>query len=307
MRRVFGLEALPSGRRGSAVTIGKFFAVHLGHQALLRATLAAAREREQESVVLTFDRHPGEVLFPARDYPLLATLEERLEWIEAAGVDQVVVLAVTPALLAQEPEVFVREVLVERLHCSVVVAGAGFRFGRGAAGSGATLERLGRALGFHYQPVPPVLLEGVPVSSSRVAECIGEGRVAETRRLLGRPYGVPGRVVEGDRIGRTLGFPTANVAAAVRRLLPARGVYSVRLQWGDQSRPGVANLGTRPTVGGEGLRLEVHLLDWTGDLYHQEVRVEFYERIRGEERFPDLDSLRRRIAEDVRLARAQLA
>lgn len=290
--------------RRSVVTIGKFFAVHRGHQALLQATVASARASGAQAVALTFDRHPLEVLRPGTELPELTDLQERLDLMEREGLDLAVVLRVTPELLAIEAERFVREVLVERLRAREVFAGEQFRFGRGAQGTVELLRSLGAELGFTCPRFPPVLHNGERISGSRVAAAIAAGSVAEAAALLGRPYVVPGVVVQGDQVGRTLGFPTANITPPAKRLLPADGVYVGRLRWEDQSAPAVVNLGVRPTVDGRRRLLEAHLPGWSGDLYGREVRLEFLDRLRDEQRFPDLNALKAQIAQDVQTAQA---
>lgn len=302
MQRVLGLEALRALDGPSAVTIGKFFAVHRGHQALLRATLQAAREIAGRSVVLTFDRHPREVLQPGWEAPVLATLDERLDLIEAQGIDLTVVARITPDFLAQEPEDFVRDLLVGRLHAARVLAGENFRFGRKARGDVRLLQSLGAELGFEYTAVPPVTEAGERISSSRVAECIQAGRVASAAALLGRPYCIPGEVVRGAQVGSQLGFPTANIQVDPRRLLPADGVYVVRVP--ELDAPAVANLGVRPTVDGTRRVLEAHLLGWSGDLYGRKLGIQFLDRLRDEQRFPSLDALKAQIGQDVEAGRA---
>ncbi len=307
MRRVLGLETLgePLGR--AAVTIGKFFAVHRGHQALLAATVEAARREGALAVAFTFDRHPQEVLRPGTELPSLAGLDERLDLMEAQGLDAAVVARVTPELLSWEPEGFVREFLVGRLGAVEVLASGAFRFGRGARGNVDLLRALGPELGYRVTEVPPVLDGGQRISSSRIAECVRAGRVEDAGRLLGRAYSLAGPVSTGQQLGRRLGFPTANVQADPARLFPADGVYAVRASWDGETRPGVANLGVRPTVDGSRRMLEVHLLDWSGDLYGRQVRVEFVRRLREERRFSGLDSLKEQIGRDVEEARAALA
>ncbi|HEU4754931.1 MAG TPA: bifunctional riboflavin kinase/FAD synthetase [Armatimonadota bacterium] len=287
------------------MTIGKFFAVHRGHQALLRATVEAARAADAEAVAVTFDRHPLEVLRPGTRLPLLATLDERLDLIEALGIDTTVVARVTTEFLAQEPEEFVRRVLVEDLGAVEVLASGNFRFGHRARGDTALLRRLGAELGFRFIDVPPVMEGGERISSSRIARCIEAGRVLEAARLLGRPYSIAGEVVAGEQLGRRLGFPTANVQLPPERLLPADGVYVVQAEWNGGAVPGVANLGVRPTLGGRQRLLEVHLPAWEGDLYGRELRVAFLDYLRGEERFPDLEALKAQIARDVETARSR--
>lgn len=312
MQRIHGLENVDPPRARSAITTGKFFAVHRGHQALLRATVEAARRHAAPAVVLTFDRHPLEILRPRTELPAISSLEERLDQIEACGVHLTVVMCLTPALLSQEPEEFVREVLVWRLGAVEVLSSEQFRFGHRARGNIDLLRELGASCGFATTVVPPVMDGGERISSSRVAECIRAGKVADAWRLLGRPYPVPGVVQRGDQVGRKLGFPTANVEPPTNRLLPADGVYLVRLRIlsdgpsGGAPLPAVANLGVRPTRDSGRHLLEVHILDWSGDLYDRDVAVEFLERLRDEQRFPDLEALRRQIAMDVEQARSRI-
>lgn len=307
MRRVIGLENLAEPLPRSALTIGKFFAVHRGHQALLQATVAAARRSQALAVAFTFDRHPLEILRPGVEVPRLASLDERLDLIEAQGIDVTVVAVLTPGFLAQEPESFVREILVGRLGVVEVLASENFRFGKGARGDLDLLVRLGGELGYRTTPVQPVLEGGDRISSSRVAECVRIGAVAAAARLLGRPYSLPGIVVRGDQVGRQLGYPTANVRVDPDRLLPADGVYVCRVRRDGEALPAVANLGVRPTRDGLNRLLEVHLLDWSGDLYDRPLRIEFLDRVRAEQRFPDLAALRSQIARDVEAARSYFA
>jgi riboflavin kinase/FMN adenylyltransferase len=306
MRRILGLETLGEPLRQSTVTIGKFFAIHRGHQALIRATVAAARRNGGPAVVLTFDRHPLEVLRPGTEFPVIATLDERLELIAAEGADVTVVVRLTPEFLALEPEAFIREVLVGRLGTVEVLASDNFRFGCRARGDLALLREEGAQLGFRCSPIEPVLEGGERISSSRIGACIEAGAVREAATLLGRAYCLAGPVVPGEQLGRRLGFPTANVRTDPRRLLPANGVYVVRARLDGEpefTHPGVANVGVRPTVNGEGRRLEVHLLDWQGDLYGQTVRVELLEHLRPEQRFAGVEALRAQIDHDADAAR----
>src|SRR5262245_51206006 len=208
MRRIEDLERLAGSLGASVIKVGKFFAVHVGHQALIRATVERARARGVASVVLTFDRHPQELLRPGTTFPLLTSLEERLGLIEALGVDVTAVVCLDMQFLGQTPETFARRVLREQLGAVEVVASGNFRFGRGAQGTVETLRELGGQMGFEVTVLPPVLVDGVPVSSTRVKECLVGGDVETAAALLDRLYDVPGEVVSGDRRGRELGFPT---------------------------------------------------------------------------------------------------
>lgn len=303
MRRIIGLEELEAPLGPSVVTIGKFFAVHRGHQSLLRSTVKAARRRGVLSVALTFDRHPIEVLRPGTDLPILSSLEERLDLIEDEGIDITVVARVTGEFLAQEPEDFVRDVLARRLGAVEVLAGENFRFGKNARGDRDLLRALGREFGFEFTPMAPVMEGGERISSSRVAACVEAGRVRDAALLLGRPYSVTGTVERGEQVGRRLGFPTANIRTEPRRLLPIDGVYVAQVEHDGRLLAAAANLGVRPTVGGSRRLLEVHLPDWDGDLYDRRLRVGFIDRLRDERRFPDLNALRDQITRDVQAVR----
>jgi riboflavin kinase / FMN adenylyltransferase len=301
-----GGEVNSLSRSPSVVAVGKFFAVHRGHQALIAEAVARARARGARSVALTFDRHPIEVLRPGTETQFLTTLAERLALIERLGADVAVVARVTPELLSLTPEQFARDVLREALETVEIVASASFRFGRGAAGTLETLRELGETLGFAVDTLPEVLVGGERISSSRIVRELQEGRVAEAAELLGRPYSVCGTVVEGDRQGRELGFPTANLEVPPRRVLPADGIYAVALACAGEIHGGVAHLGPRPAVGGVARTLEAHLFDFEGDLYGQTVRLHFLHWLRGIQDFPSLAALTEAIGQDAAHARALL-
>jgi len=302
------LESLdPRGWPPPAVTVGNFDGVHRGHQALVSATLEAAREMEGRAVVLTFDPHPARVLFPDSLPSALMTPRQKAEILAELGVKALAVLPFTAAVAALSPEAFVRDVLLQALRARKVVVGETFRFGRGRAGDVAVLRRLGRELGFEVDSLPPVLEGGAPVSSSRVRDALAAGDVALARELLGRPFFVDGRVVRGEGRGRGLGIPTANLETE-NETLPGGGVYAgyCRLARGAVV-PSVVNLGRRPTFGAGGLALEAHLLDFEGDLYGAALRLEFHHRLREERRFESVPALLAQIGDDVSRARLLLS
>jgi riboflavin kinase/FMN adenylyltransferase len=286
--------------------VGKFFAVHRGHEALLRMVARRARERSARSVALTFDRHPIEVLKPGTEVPFLTTLTERLALIERLGVEVAVVVRVTPAFLSLTPEQFVHDVLRGALNTVEIHASAGFRFGRGARGTLETLRTLGAAEGIDVGALSEVVVGGERVSSSRIARELEEGRVESAAELLGRPYSVCGVVVPGRKLGRELGFPTANLQAPVRRVLPTDGIYAVIVADAGRVYGGVAHLGPRPAIGDATRELEAHLFDFEGDLYGRTLRLHFVHRLRGVESFPSLDALAAQIARDAAEARSIL-
>jgi riboflavin kinase/FMN adenylyltransferase len=294
------------------LTVGNFDGLHVGHQEILRIVVERARARGGEAAVYTFDPHPRKVLRPNDPPRLLTTLEQKLELIEAAGVDLTIVERFDLAFASRSAVEFVREILHERIGPEEVYVGYDFRFGHDREGSMRTLTELGPHLGFAVTIVPEVTVGGRDVNSTRIRELLAQGRVEEAHALLGRPYRVRGRVVPGDRRGRTLGFPTANLAAE-NEVLPAHGVYAGRLRLLGEGAPpaeiaAVANVGIRPTFEAGGAVLaEAHLIDWSGDLYGRLVELSFLHHLREERRFPDAEALRRQIAADRDAARARLS
>ena len=305
MRIVRGLPSVPPERRPSAVALGVFDGVHLGHRAILGAAVAHARATGAPALACTFEPNPLEVLQPDRAPLPITTLDERLTLIAACGVDGTIVLTFTRELAAVEPEAFVKDVLVDRLAARQVVVGFNHRFGRAARGDAALLRELGARMGFNVDVVAPLTVDGVPVSSTAIRAALGRGDVDAAARMLGRPYTLPGTVVAGAGRGRTLGFPTANVAPG-RPVLVAPGVYACTFEVGGQARRAVVNVGVRPTFGEATLAVEAYLLDFSGDLYGQTVRLTFVSRVREERRFPSVDALRAQIADDVETARRRL-
>jgi riboflavin kinase/FMN adenylyltransferase len=285
----------------SAVIIGNLDGVHRGHQAVLRQARAIADARGLSTVVLTFDPHPSQVLRGAAP-PRLATLERRIELLRRHGADEVVVEPFTPELAALSPERFATDLLSQRLGAKAVVVGENFRFGAHRAGDLDMLRALGKKLGFEVAAAEVAGDDRGPFSSTRVRDAILSGNIEEATRLLGRRHSLSGVVEGGDRRGRTIGFPTANLGG-VTEVLPPHGVYAVFA--GEQ--PGVMNIGLRPTVDGTTERIEVHLFDFEGDLYSKRLRVHLIGRIRPEMKFAGLDELKAQIAADAASARNMLA
>ncbi len=313
MRVVRGSAALGAPLVRPVVTVGSFDGIHLGHRSILDTVVTRARARQGTATVVTFDPHPRRVLQPDRAPRLLSTPEQRLERIAACGIDVTIVEPFTPEFAKTPPERFVREYLHEGLDPVEVYVGYDFRFGRDREGSMRLLTELGPRLGFAVTIIPEVTVDGEDVNSTRIRELLSGGDVATAGRLLGRPYAVRGTVVQGDRRGRTLGFPTANLAAE-NELLPAPGVYAGRVCFLDAGSPPpgvrlgtVTNVGRRPTFdAGEAITCESHLLDVDADLYGRRLEVDFRVRLRPEQRFPGVEALREQIARDVREARRLL-
>lgn len=293
----------------AVVVIGNFDGVHTGHRAVLAQARAAADARGIACVVLTFDPHPAEVLGRGAP-PRLTTMARRCELLLENGADEVVVEPFSRELAAWSPERFARELLVGRLAARAVVVGENFRFGHQRAGDFAKLGELGAALGFDALAADVARDRRGPFSSTRAREAIASGDLEEARHVLVRSHEISGVVEHGDHLGRTLGFPTANLGG-VSELLPPHGVYAVRVGRDGEGAPrtwgGVMNLGVRPTVDGTKLRVEVHLFDVDLDVYGQRLRVALGHHIRGEKKFSGLEALKAQIAEDAVAARLWLA
>ena len=277
--------------------------MHLGHQAVVRRAVEEGRKWGLRSVAATFDPHPRAVLWPGNEPKLLTTLEVRRELLLACGVDEVRAIPFDLALSKKSPREFVREVLVGSLDAGVVVVGENFRFGYRAAGDLLELDRCMREAGGEAYAVPISHGLGENISSTRIRELVSYGEMREAARLLGRPYLLRGEVIEGDRRGRTIGFPTANVLPDERVLVPGRGVYAGHVWVGSERYGACTNVGTAPTFDRRESKVEAYLLDYEGDLYGKVVDVTFQECLRPEKRFSGIGELKEQIARDVAEAR----
>ena len=285
------------------LALGNFDGLHRGHIKIIERVRRAATERGATSVVMTFDPHPPRVVRPDKAPPLLMTMAQRLEGIERAGLDGVAVVGFTPELSRWDPETFVRTVLVEWLHASEVWVGANFLFGHDRAGNFSMLRSLGARYGFRTEKIDAVRYKDFVVSSTRIRRLIGEGRVDEAGALLGHPYSIDGTVEAGDRRGRQIGFPTANLSTQ-NELIPPNGVYAAIVRLDAVIYPAVTNVGVRPTFGDTPKTMvEAHLIDLTRDMYGQTLRLGFIQRMRDERRFDSVDLLTAQIAADVAKAR----
>lgn len=302
-----GRHNLRPGHRGSAVTIGNFDGLHRGHQAVLGQLVERARELELPSVVMSFEPTPREYFAGHSAPPRLLRFREKFEGLAAAGVDRLFCVRFGANVADMSAEDFIEDFLVAGLGVEYLVVGDDFRFGRNRAGDFGTLEAGGRNHGFEVTDTPSCIVDGVRVSSTGVREALGEGDLARAEELLGHRYAMTGRVVEGDRRGRRLGYPTANFKPG-RRVLPLGGVFAARvLGAAEHPVPAVVNLGTRPTVEGKEALLEAHLFDFEADLYGRRLTVEFVARLRDEERFDSLEALKAQMDADAALARQVLA
>ena len=297
------LHGAPRGPRGSVACIGAFDGLHLGHRALVRRALARARELGADATVVSFDPLPREFFAKGDKPPRLMLPRAKFEGLRDLGVDAVGLLRFDAKLAAMPAQDFVRELLVERLRVREVWVGPGFRFGHARGGDLALLQRIGADAGFAAHAIEPVLLGGEAVSSTRIRVALAAGDFDLAERLLGRRYAIGGHVVRGRQLGRTLGFPTANLRFGGKT--PAlRGIYATLVHGiGAAPMPSVSSFGTRPTVDGVEPLLEAHLFDFDGDLYGKRIEVEFVAKLRDEERFPDLDALVEQMRIDATRAR----
>lgn len=295
-------------RRGLIAAIGNFDGVHLGHQYLLDETAAFAKECGARAGAVLFEPHPRRYFRPDDPPFLLTTPDLRDELLRAHGAEEIIQLKFDKALASLTPEQFVVGVLKQQLGLAGAVTGADFHFGAGRAGDGATLKTIGEAAGLRIKLVAP--LKGDPATekfgSSAVRAALRDGDVKEAAAMLGRPWSVRGEVQEGQKLGRTLGFPTANMTLG-EVMEPRRGVYAVRAVVDGEAYAAVSNFGRRPTIGDGAPLLETHLFDFDGDLYGKRIDVAFFDFLRDEEKFDGLDALKAQIAADSEKARALLA
>lgn len=307
MELIRGLHNLRPGHRGCAVSIGNFDGVHRGHQAIVARLREHAARLGLPARVVLFEPQPAEFFRPQADEPRLMRLREKLAALAGLDVDGVLCLHFDSRLADMPREDFVERLLVQGLGAQQLVVGPDFRFGHRRLGDIEFLAAAGAAAGFGVDVVPPLQVDGERVSSTAVRQHLTAGDLPGAVRLLGRPYTLHGRVSHGDARGRTIGFPTLNLPLH-RKAVSLRGVFAVRVAGlAPTPLPAVANLGWRPTVNGTYPLLEVHVLDFSGQVYGRHVRVEFVQRLRDEQRFDGLGALRRQIDDDVRAARAVFA
>ncbi|KPQ35743.1 MAG: bifunctional riboflavin kinase / FMN adenylyltransferase RibF [Phormidesmis priestleyi Ana] len=336
------ISSLKAAKTPTNIALGNFDGVHLGHQRVMAQILPGqtaklANEQAQPvedglheglneglneqgkvpvTTVVTFSPHPQEY-FSGVSKRLLTPVEEKSELLTKLGIAQLVMLPFDQAIAQLSPEAFVEQVLIQGLQAKRISVGSDFRFGQGRCGDADGLQAIAASYGVPVVQVPLMYEKGDRISSSRIREALQTGRLSEATQLLGRPYTLTGKVIKGQQIGRTIGFPTANLQLPTKKYLPRTGVYSVRV-FGVKaegqsltSEPplqrvplkGVMNIGTRPTVEGQSLSVEVHIMDWRGDLYDQLLTVSLAEFIRPEQKFESLESLKAQIAEDCRAAR----
>ncbi len=307
MRLIRGLHNLRDRDRGCVATIGNFDGVHLGHRTVFQRLLERGQALGLPATVITFEPQPMEFFNPDGAPARLTRLREKVSAIADDGIERIMLLEFGPRLAAMGAGCFVDRLLVQGLGVRFLLVGDDFRFGHNREGDFALLRSVGAEQGFAVENLHTIKHADERVSSTRIREALARGDLEQARHLLGRPYRICGRVAHGDKRGRTIGFPTANIHLH-RRVSPVTGVYAVSVRGvGEAPLPAVANVGKRPTVGGIEPRLEVHLFDFDGDLYGAHLQVEFRLKLRDEQRFESFDALKQQIARDAAAARQYLS
>jgi riboflavin kinase/FMN adenylyltransferase len=307
MQLIRGLHNLRAHHHGCVLTIGNFDGVHRGHQEILRLLAIRAREHAVPGAVLSFEPLTREYFDPENAPARLTSFRERFEWLAHYGAERFVCLRFDRRIREMDSRAFIQHVVAERLGARHVMIGQDFHFGRNRTGDVNLLRTVGPQMGFTVEVIQPFMSDGQRISSTSVREALAKGDLQRAAELLGRPYAMTGRVVHGDKLGRKLGFPTANIRP--RRLrVPLAGVFAARVSGGGLTNyPAVVNVGTRPVVNGNEPLIEVHVLDFSGDLYGAYLRVEFVSRLRAEEWFPNLDALIVQMRKDEQQARKLLS
>lgn len=297
--KIFSLKNLPLPFE-TAITIGAFDGIHLGHKALIQETIKCAQNLKIKPALLTFDPHPRMVLQPHLNMKLLTTLEEKIELLKKEGIENLIILPFTKTLAELSPELFVEKYLVDLLKVQAVIVGFNFHFGRGRSGNTELLKKLGEKFGFSVNVLPPIKLEEKAVSSTLIRELLLKGEVERASRYLGRPYTLTGKVIKGKGRGHHLGFPTANLQIPKEKLIPAQGVYAVWAFLDGIKYKGALNIGFNPTFEEKTLSIEVHLLNYNSKqlLYDKIIELHFVKRIRAEIKFNSIEELKDQIQKD---------
>jgi riboflavin kinase/FMN adenylyltransferase len=306
MKIIRKVEYITQEYRDSNVTIGNFDGIHLGHQEILKRTVKESKEANRRSIVITFDPHPKKVIHPERrPFFLLSTLEEKLRLIESFNIDIVILISFTAQFSKTTAEEFVRNILWDKLHLNKLFIGYDYAFGKNKVGNAAFLRTFGEKLGFQVEEIGAVMIDDTIVSSTNARLSILEGDVRGASRMLARPYNMSGNVVKGFRRGTEIGFPTANIES--EKVIPAEGVYAIIAEVEGNRHQGVINIGYNPTFGNEELSMEVHLLDFQGDIYEKTIDIQFIDRLRDEIKFDSPDKLVVQIKKDIASAKKILA
>ena len=305
MQIYYNLDDISVLEQDSVATFGVFDGLHLGHQAVIHQVVREATARDLSSAVLAFYPHPMAFLAPERCPPILTPRQKRLELLEESGIDIAIFVQFDAYLAQMSPSAFVQDVLVDKLRVRQVIVGYACQFGKNRVGNAEVLQLLGAQLNFDVTIMPPTLVKGMPVHSTRAREAVVQGELDLAAELLGRPHSIMGKVVRGDGRGHQLGYPTANIRAE-NQIYPPNGVYAVRAKLADCVYGGILNMGVRPTFDGLGFQIEAHLFNFNEDVYDKKIEVFFIKNVREERRFPNLESLVKQIGQDIEVAQGIL-
>lgn len=306
MKVIRDLDTISEDLTGAIVTIGNFDGVHLGHREIFKKITRESKENHKKSTVITFDPHPQKVIHPERrPFFLLTPLQEKLDLIAACGVDAVILIPFSTEFAGVTASEFVEDILWKRLRLSKLLVGYDYVFGKGKEGNARFLKESGGKLGFQVEEIGVVKTDGMITSSTNIRLSILAGNVSLAAEMLGRPYGVSGVIVKGYRRGTEIGYPTANIKS--EKVIPAMGVYAIIAELEGRRHEGVINIGNNPTFGNEETSVEVHLLDFKGDIYGKTITILFIERLRDEKKFKGPEELARQIKRDIEKARKILS
>lgn len=295
----YNTDTLPAFK-DAVITIGTFDGVHMGHKVILQQIVKHAKEAGGESILITFEPHPRKLIAPDQPLKILTPLEQKLQLVLNEGVDHVVVAPFTQAFAGLSAEAYIKDFLVAKFKPKAIVIGYDHRFGHDRAGDIDLLKKYAATHSYTVYEIPAQLIEEATVSSTKIRNAIQAGHVSEATQMLGRHYSITGTVISGAKLGRTIGFPTANVQPQdADQLIPEKGVYAIQLQWKGQAYNGMLNIGNRPTVSNElTLHIEAHLFDFKEDIYNEMVEIIFVQRLRDEVKFPSLDALKEQLQKD---------
>lgn len=304
----FGVDSLPTFKN-SVVTIGTFDGVHKGHQEILAKVKRAANDMDGTSILITFEPHPRKLLYPQQSLKLLTPLEDKIELLQAQGIDHIIVAPFTKEFADLSAEDYITDFLVNYFNPKRIVIGYDHRFGHDRSGNISLLQSVQQKFGYEVEEIPAQLIDEAAVSSTKIRNALLEGEVKTAAQMLGRNFVLTGIVVEGAQLGRTIGYPTANIQPlSDDQLIPANGVYAVMVEVDSKQYPAMLNIGYKPTVTQEKkLTIEAHIFDFNADIYEKSISLIFVERLRDEQRFPSLDALKSQLAEDERSAKEILA
>jgi riboflavin kinase/FMN adenylyltransferase len=299
MRIWKGLDSIDEPFDETSLAIGTFDGVHIGHQQLISEAVSDSHRHQRPSVIFTFDRHPMELIHPDRFPGYLTTPEQKIKYIESLGCDHMVIARFDSSLRDTDADDFLQKVAHGLMGAKTIYVGEDFRFGRKQAGDVLFLKKRQAVYGYELHARSLVLMNGMKVGSSEIRQLLKVGAILEANEMLSRPYTLAGEVIEGKHLGRTLGYPTANLQRKTAQIIPADGIYATRVRWNGKLWKGAASIGFRPTVGGSERTIETFLLDFDENLYGQNIEVEFFHRLREERHYPTLDLLKAQIARDV--------